>query len=148
MSITVEGTRFGTLELADDAVVEFPTGIIGLSSKRWALVAKDEQSAFRWLQSLDDPEIALPVTDPQLFFPEYSIDLNDDEAKRIGHADDVELDANVYVTIRAGETADDFRANLLAPLILHRGQGWQVLNDAPGLSVSAPLFDSGDDDAA
>jgi flagellar assembly factor FliW len=46
----------------------------------------------------------------------------------------------VLVTIRAGESLDDFRANLRAPLLITNGHGYQVINEAPGTSVRAPLF--------
>ena len=43
-TITLESTRFGTLEIPHEAVVEFPNGLIGLGGRRYALLARD---AFR-----------------------------------------------------------------------------------------------------
>jgi len=36
-TLTVESTRFGTLELAPETVIEFPAGLIGLggAASRW-----------------------------------------------------------------------------------------------------------------
>jgi flagellar assembly factor FliW len=147
MSITIEGTRFGTLELPEEAAIEFPAGLIGLPGSRYALVAREETSAFYWLQSLDQPEVAIPVTNPGRFFDSYDVEISDADAERIGI--DESQQADVYVTVRAAERPEDFRANLLAPILIANGRGWQVVNEVPGLAVRAPLFaDEAGDQAA
>jgi flagellar assembly factor FliW len=47
----------------------------------------------------------------------------------------------VYVTVRSGETIEDFRANLRAPILVSGGRGHQVINEAQGTSVRTPLFE-------
>ena len=137
-TITLESTRFGTLEVPAEAIVEFPTGLIGLGGRRYALLARGEESAFVWLHSLDDPNLALPLTNPWRFFSSYEVELSDDEAERIGVADTD--DTVVYVTVRAAETLEDFSANLRAPILIAQGHGHQVINQAPDAPVRAPLF--------
>ena len=41
MPLTFDSSRFGTLEIDPDAVIEFPAGLIGLGGARYALVATD-----------------------------------------------------------------------------------------------------------
>src|SRR4029079_17951162 len=53
-TVTVETSRFGTLEIEAGAIIEFPAGLIGLGGRRWAVVTNDPESAFQWLHSLDD----------------------------------------------------------------------------------------------
>jgi flagellar assembly factor FliW len=138
MNHTIESTRFGTLEIAGEAVIEFPDGLIGMGGTRFTLVAREEGDAFYWLHSLDDPALAIPVTNPFRFFADFAVELSDAEADRIGIHDAAEAD--VYVTVRAGEELGDFAANLLAPILISHGRGWQVINEAPGMPVRAPLF--------
>jgi flagellar assembly factor FliW len=138
MPITIEGTRFGTLELADEAAIEFPAGLIGLPGSRYALVARDGNSAFYWLQSIDQPETAIPVTNPGLFFDGYDVEISDADAARTGLDDSTAAD--VFVTVSAAERPEDFRANLLAPILIADGRGWQLVNELPDLPVRAPLF--------
>jgi len=138
MSITIDSTRFGTLEIPSHAVVEFPTGLIGLGGSRYVLIARDENSPFIWLHSVDDPSLALAVTNPFQFFPEYEVELSDTEAERIGITSP--SDADVYVTVRAAEAIEDFTANLRAPILISKGRGYQVINDAENAPVRAPLF--------
>jgi len=137
-TITLESSRFGTVEVPAQAIVEFPTGLIGLGGHRYALLARSEESTFVWLHSLEDPELALPLTNPWQFFNSYEVELSDDEADRIGVSDAEET--VVYVTVRAAETLEDFSANLRAPILIADGLGHQVINQAPDAPVRAPLF--------
>jgi flagellar assembly factor FliW len=138
MTQTLKSTRFGDVELADDAIVEFPNGLIGLSGRRYGLVPHGDDGTFVWLQSIEDPDLALPVTRPWSFFPRYEVELSDSEAERIGVSDPSQAD--VFVTVRAAEEAENFSANLRAPIIISGGRGYQVINEADDAPVRAPLF--------
>jgi flagellar assembly factor FliW len=138
MAVTLQSSRFGALEIPDEAVIEFPSGLIGLGGTRYALLARNEDSAFVWLHSLDDPDLAVPVTNPFRFFASFEVELDDDEADRIGLSDDD--DAAVYVTVRAADALEDFSANLYAPILISGGRGHQVINQSADAPVRAPLF--------
>jgi flagellar assembly factor FliW len=135
-TLTFDSSRFGTLEIPAEDVIEFPAGLIGLGGSRYALVATDD-SAFSWLHSLDDPSLALPVTNPWHFFSDYTVDLSDEASKPIT-AD--AADVAVFVTVRAGAELSDFYANLRAPILIAEGQGHQVINESADAPVRAPLF--------
>ena len=139
MPIYIESTRFGAIEVPEESVLEFPNGLIGLGGTRYTLIAREESAPFLWLHSLDDPSLAIPVTNPWFFFSSYEVEVSNSEAERIGVTDPSEAD--VYVTVRSGETIEDFRANLRAPILVSGGRGHQVINEAPNQSVRAPLFE-------
>ena len=138
MTQTLKSTRFGDVEISDDALVEFPNGLIGLRGTRYALVPHDATGTFIWLHSMEDPDLALPVTKPWTFFPRYEVELSDSEAERIGVSDPGQ--AEVFVTVRATEEAQNFSANLRAPIIISSGRGFQVINEADDAPVRALLF--------
>jgi flagellar assembly factor FliW len=138
MTQTFQSTRFGDVELPDEAVVEFPNGLIGLRGTRYAVLPHGKDGTFVWLHSLEDPDLALPLTSPWSFFPRYEVELSDSEAERIG-VDDPSA-AEVFVTVRAAEEAKNFSANLRAPIIISSGRGFQVINEADDAPVRAPLF--------
>ena len=140
MTVTIESTRFGALDIPAEEVLDFPTGLIGLAGTRWALLAKSEDAAFAWLHSIDDPSLAIPVTNPWRFFADYEVALSDSETARLGMAD--QQQTSVWVTVRAAGELTDFSANLAAPILIHEGIGHQVINQADGVPVRAPLFDS------
>jgi flagellar assembly factor FliW len=135
-TLTIDSSRFGTIEIPAEDVIEFPAGLIGLGGRRYAIVATDD-SAFSWLHSIDDPTLALPVTNPWHFFSDYAVDLSDEAAEPIT-AD--AADVAVFVTVRAGAELSDFYANLRAPILIAEGQGHQVINESPDAPVRAPLF--------
>ena len=133
-TLTFESSRFGTLEIAADAVIEFPAGLIGLGGSRFALVSADAEGAFHWLHSVEDASLALPVTNPWLFFDDYAVELSDEDTRRIDSDT-----PDVWVTVRAGAEPGDFAANLRAPILVAGGRGHQVINEADA-PVRAPLF--------
>lgn len=142
MSLTVQSTRFGTIEIEPDAVLRFPRGLIGLGGSRFALLTTDPESPFSWLHSIEDPDLALPVTRPWQFFPDYEVVVGDEEADALGLRDDAQAD--VWVTVRAAASIEDFTVNLRAPIVVTSAPdgpaAFQVINDAPGVEVRTPLF--------
>ena len=126
----LHSSRFGSLEIPDDAIVEFPSGLIGLGGSRYALLANGEDPEIVWLQSLDDPELALPVTNPWRHVPEYELELTEQDAERIGLEDPAS--ASVYVTVRA---TGGMSVNLRAPIVIAGNRGFQVINQAENAEV-------------
>jgi len=125
---TIDSTRFGRIEVAPDSAISFPDGLAGLDSRTFTLIARAEDDAFVWLHSLEDPALALPLADPRRFFSAFALE----PAPPAGAA--------VYVTVRAGERLEQFTANLRAPIVIVDGIGEQVINEAPGAELRAPLF--------
>ena len=59
-------------------VILLKDGLVGLPAfKRWVLMEMDPPMPLKWLQSLDNPEFRLPVTEPEYFNPDYAFDLDD-----------------------------------------------------------------------
>ncbi|ADB48456.1 flagellar assembly protein FliW [Conexibacter woesei] len=138
MPLTIDSTRFGQIEVEPDSVIEFPHGLIGFESRRFALVARETDADFLWLHSLEDPALAVPVTDPRRFFSGYSVELADEERERLGLAEPTATD--IYVTVRASDQLEGFTANLRAPIVISAGRGHQVINQAAEAPLRAPLF--------
>ena len=129
-------SRFGTIDVPEDAVVDFPSGLVGLGGRRYALLARGEGGPFLWLQSLEDPDLALPVVNPWDHFPDYALELAPGDAERLGPEGGA--DAALYVTVRAAE-GGGFSANLRAPILIVGSTGHQVINQAAAADVRTPL---------
>jgi flagellar assembly factor FliW len=138
--LLIESTRFGEVEVADDAVLSFPDGLIGLPGTRYALLANSPDSPFYWLHSVEHPEIAVPVTTPWLFFSDYEVGIPDEDTRRLELDDPTQTD--IFVIVRAASELESFTANLAAPVVLHteRRLGRQIMNDTRGYAVRHPLF--------
>ena len=138
MPLTFDSSRFGPLEVDADAVIEFPAG--PHRARRLALRARADRPAraVRVAALRRRPDVALPVTNPWLHFGDYGVELSDADTARIGAEDPAEVD--VWVTVRAAAELADFSCNLRAPIVVWKGRGHQVINEAPDAPVRAPLF--------
>ena len=98
---------FGEIEIADDKIIHFPSGIIGFPDLTdFALVHDEEKGigAIHWLQSIQEPAFAMPVMDPLLVRPDYNPQVDDELLKPIGELVPDELLVLVTVTVPADLT--------------------------------------------
>jgi flagellar assembly factor FliW len=143
LALMVHTTRFGDIEVAPEAVLHFPDGLIGLSGSDYALIPAGH-GPFTWCQSMADPAVALPVTRPERFFPGFVLELGEAQSERLG--DEAVARAEVFVTVRAAATAADCTANLRAPILVLEDGGsgarlaYQVVNQDPDAALRTPLF--------
>lgn len=138
MSLKFESVRFGEIEVPEEDAIEFPLGLIGLGGLRYALLDRNPGTGFLWLHAVDDPALALPVVDPAQFFSDFALLLAPDDQETIGIEDPAV--ARILVTVRAAPNPLDITANLRAPLVIHEGRGYQVLNGNEQAPLQAPLF--------
>jgi flagellar assembly factor FliW len=131
-------SRFGPVEIIVDSIIEFPDGLIGLGGRRYALLSTDAKSPFLWLQSLDNPAVALPVANPHRFFQDFEVELTDSDASLLGFDDG--KPADVYVTVTASSVPSEITVNLKAPILIRDGSGHQVINQSSRAAVKTPLF--------
>ncbi|MCF7936676.1 MAG: flagellar assembly protein FliW [Synergistales bacterium] len=134
-------TRFGTLTLREQDIITFEKGVPGFPTyKKWLLVG-DENSPIQWFQSTDDPDVALPVTSPGLFFGSYNAKIAPSERQAIGDPPDEHLSLVVVLTIPAAEPWK-MTANLRAPIIINqsnrKARQTAVLDDS--YQIRQPVF--------
>lgn len=123
-------TRFGALRAAPADILQFDEGLIGLGHcRRWIVLADAQNPALAWLQSLDDPEVALGVVSPQRFVPEYQFRVGRSDLEALGL--DEAREAQVLVIV--SRHAEGLAVNLRAPLVINVGQrrGRQVVAQEP-----------------
>ncbi len=124
----IRTTRFGTVDVDSDAVIEFPGGLLGFQGcQRWMLLADSASRAVAWLQSVDRADLALAVVSPRRFIPEYQIRVARRELEAIG-LDDV---SRAEVLAIVGKSDRAMTLNLKAPLVINveRGMGRQVIGN-------------------
>ena len=111
-------SRFGELEIAEEAIIHFPDGIIGFENyKRYVILSEQENTPLRWLQSVDESELAFIIISPYLFMADYNprIDRIDLTSLKLESACEAEILAIVVVP----NNPKDMVANLMAPLIVN-----------------------------
>jgi flagellar assembly factor FliW len=110
--------RFGELDIPDDTIVTFPEGLPGFRSKRWVVFAREETPMIEWLQSVDEPDVALMTMDPARdLLLDYQPEPKPGELRPI-EADSVE-EVTTRVIIRNADIPGRLSVNLFAPLFFN-----------------------------
>jgi len=138
--ITVELPRFGSCSYRESEVLSFPWGLPGFASlRRFIALNLEGQEKFVWLQSLDDPSVAIPTADPWTIFADYAPHLPPyaTSSLELRGPDDFATLCVVVVTPGAAEMT----MNLLAPVVvnLRTRTGRQITLETGGYSVRTPI---------
>lgn len=125
----VQTTRFGELEVSPEDLITFPEGLLGFHRyKEYVLIQVAETSPLLWLQSVQVPELAFVIANPQLFRPDYRVQVKEDDLKSIQLAEVAR--GEVYVILNRVD--GELTANLQGPLVINpdtRLAKQLVLND-------------------
>lgn len=99
---------------------ELQSGLIGFpEARKIELILNPEELPFMWLRSADDHGLNFVVVEPQGIIPDYSIEISDDDAGRLGINDPADAFILNIVTIRASG-ADAATVNLIGPIVVNR----------------------------
>ena len=92
-NMRVESRKFNTtFEMEDDKVIQFPFGLIGFAEeKEFVLLEREQSPRIAWLQSVKNPDLALPVVSGHELCEDYP---------------DVPLGQAIYAD-RVGQMSDD-----------------------------------------
>lgn len=120
--------RFGTIEVKDDSIIKMTEGMLGFEQcERYVLLEDRPGTVFKWMQAVDDPTVAFMVINPNDFFPDYEVELNNDEAESLGLTNP--SDSVMLTTVTLSRNEGTVTTNLLGPIIINLQtlQGRQVL---------------------
>ena len=120
--------------------MEFPWGLPGFPDlRRWLLLTVDSHPSFVWLQSLDDPNVAIPTAEPRFVFENYDPKLPAYAfvALDIKSAEDFTTLCVIVVT----PNAEEMTMNLMAPIIvnLRTRKARQVMLENSSYSIREPI---------
>ncbi len=117
-NLLIQTTRFGEIVVEQSQIIKFPQGIPGFMDKKAFIpIEYKEGSPFKFLQSMDEPDLAFVITDPFKIFNDYELDITkeDRELLKIEKPEDV----NVYVIVTIGQGGTSITVNLQAPLVIN-----------------------------
>lgn len=122
----LDTTRFGTVEIQADDILFFRYGLFGFEEQQqWVLLSDTKNSAVAWLQSMQRPDLAMPVISPRRFVSEYQVQLDE---RQIGLLSLTRED-QAYVLSIVSRNGSELTTNLRAPIVvnLDRRLGCQVV---------------------
>ena len=137
----IKTSRFGNVEVNEEDFLNFAEGLIGFNNlNKFVLLDDPTDEVFAWLQSCDDPDIAFPVLEPELFAQNYKIDLSRHDLNALGLERVDQARCFTIVTIPQDPT--QMTANLKAPILINikeRAARQCVLQDSQ-LAIREPIF--------
>lgn len=117
----IHTTRFGDIDCPEDKILNIPSGIIGFpASTHYLILDHDRDVPFKWMQSLDQAEVAFVIIDPVWFKPDYRVTIAVDEIRELGRVDEVDLVMFVLLTIPSDDPGS-MTANLRGPVVVNAG---------------------------
>ncbi|GAB4274123.1 MAG: flagellar assembly protein FliW [Candidatus Rifleibacteriota bacterium] len=135
-------SRFGKISIVDEEIITFEEGLLGFEDyHRYVVLNTDDGSPFRWLQCVDDGNLAFVIIEPLSFMFEYDLEISDADADFIGlkRAEDCVL----YVIVSIPQNPKDMTANLQGPLVINAAnrKGRQIISNNSRHSVKTRILD-------
>lgn len=143
MSIKIATRPYGEIEISESQIIDFPDGIPGFTFiKQFAILdTKEENSPLKWLQAVDEPELAFIIISPYAFMPDYRLEVTqgDLDALEVKGPDDL----LVYCIVTIPSDPNDMTANLQGPVIINpvKRLGRQSISLSEDYSVRHRIVD-------
>ena len=117
----VKTKHFGEIELDESKIITFDEGLIGFEdNKRYTILFNNEskrKGTISWLQSLDEPMLALPVVSPIVAMADYNPIVEDEVLAPLGELNGENL--VILLTLTVPSDLTKMAVNLKAPIIIN-----------------------------
>ncbi len=136
---------FGEIEVEEEKLIQFANGIVGFPElKDFALIYDEEKgtdSDVRWMQSIQEPNFAIPVIDPLAIKPDYNPVVEDELLNSVGEINPAEL--LVLVTITVPKEITQMSINLRAPIVINAAvkKACQIIVEGEDYPVKFPIYE-------
>lgn len=112
---------FGQVDIGEEKIITFEDGLMGFEDyKRYTIlydISGEQRSTISWLQSCDEPSLALPIVDPNVIEPDYNPVVEGDILECLGTMNDE--NTIVFVTLTVPSNLKAMTANLRAPIVIN-----------------------------
>lgn len=143
--MTIQTRVFGEVTIDSNKIIHFENGIIGFPEMTdFALIHDEDQgenAGIRWMQSLQEPNFAMPVMDPLLVKPDYNPVVDDEMLKPIGG---LEIDEILILsTVTVPKDLTQMSINLMGPIVINVAtrKAVQIILDGEEYAVKFPIYD-------
>ncbi|HSA06484.1 MAG TPA: flagellar assembly protein FliW [Candidatus Gastranaerophilales bacterium] len=115
----INTSRFGEIEINEELIFNFIEPILGYDNlKKYVLIDNQPDSPFKWLQSLEDGNIAFPVTFPSLFGFDYQFVIPEEKSLKLELKGIENVITFNIVCIPQGKVQDT-TINLAGPIVIN-----------------------------
>lgn len=113
--ISFQTSRFGIIEVPEEKIIYFPVGIPGFPLIKRYILMDYKDTQLKWLQAIDDPDVAFIVVEPHLINPDFQVSPDEQARSLLELKNDDDL-AVLIIIRRAG---DQVIANFQCPLLFN-----------------------------
>ena len=114
----IQTSRFGEIEVEENQIITFPSGLVGFSEDHKFVIREDDAAApFLWLQSVDNNGLAFVMIEPHVSVSNYELELTKEHLNKLDAKNIEEL--RVFVLVTMAKEIKDVTINLQGPLVLN-----------------------------
>ncbi len=141
----VKTKHFGEVDLDESKIIHFEHGILGFENYKDYTILYDnegvERSDISWLQSLEEPALAIPVINPFLLMEDYNPEVEDELLQSLGKLNDENIVVLVSLTVPSDITM--MTANMKAPFIMNADtrRGCQIIVENSNYEIRYRFYD-------
>ncbi len=141
----IETKYFGEVEIEEEKIITFEQGILGFNDlKKYTIlydIESGDDSLISWLQSMEEPGLALPVLNPNSIKQDYNPVIEDELLTPLGEIREESL--VVFVTVTIPSDITKMSVNLKAPIIINAAtrKGMQIIAENQGYEIKYPIYD-------
>lgn len=125
MTLMIETSSWGEIEVQEDQITQFHRGIPGFEEETAFAIVPYENSPFHMMQSVKEPGLSFLLADPFLFEPQYEFELPQHETAELK----IQREVSVFCIVTLQDSLIDSSINLLAPIVVNpdNRQGKQIV---------------------
>jgi flagellar assembly factor FliW len=142
----VKTKYFGEIDLDENKVITFEHGIMGFEEfKKYTILYDQEEEGnalISWLQSLEEPGLALPVISPLNVKPDYNPIVEDELLVPLGEINDENL--VILLTLTVPSDPAKTTTNLKAPIIINSDtrKACQIIAENPDYEIKYSFYEA------
>lgn len=141
----VKTKHFGEINLDEEKIITFPNGILGFEDcKQYTILYDNEKGdtpVISWLQSIEEPALALPVINPLFVKEDYNPVVEDEILNPLGTL--AEENVVILLSLTVPTDLTKMTVNLKAPFIINSDtkKGCQIVVNNEEYPIKYAVYD-------
>jgi flagellar assembly factor FliW len=141
----IQTKHFGKIDLEESKIITFDQGIMGFEECKQYTILYDiedgQNPAISWLQSIEEPSLALPVINPFIIKSDYNPVVEDELLKPLGEINEENL--VLLLTVTVPTDVEKMSVNLKAPFIINADtrKGCQAIVENQDYDIKYKVYD-------
>ncbi len=138
----IKTARLGERVVEEQDIININPGLLGFENlTNFVLVDIAESPDFKWLQSIENTDLAFLLVDPFTIRKGYCVELNDDILEKLDIS--IPEDVLVYTIVTVPKSGfKDATTNLVGPVIINwtKKKGKQIVFERDNNTIKYPLL--------